>query len=294
VLNQIRYLISEAFRGWKEHRTVVFPSLVTIFLCSVLLGLSGAFLLGSYRLSGIEGNLYRIEVFLKDSIPESSVSEIREELLSYKEFDSVLYRSADLAVEDFKARFSDEMLELVDGNPLPASFRLVVAERYREPAVLHGLVLALEKNPAFDAVESPTAFVDRISEWKFSLVFWPIATTVLIFATLFLIIGNSVRLSLFSRKLLVENLKYAGGSAFFIEFPFLLEGIMQGVFASGLSALLLAFAERSLVREVPVLEYYLSGYRALLLLVVIAVTLVSVYSSYRSVREFLRHDASEG
>lgn len=294
MLNQIRYLISEAFRGWKEHRTVVFPSLVTIFLCSVLLGLSGAFLLGSYRLSGIEGNLYRIEVFLKDSIPESSVSEIREELLSYKEFDSVLYRSADLAVEDFKARFSDEMLELVDGNPLPASFRLVVAERYREPAVLHGLVLALEKNPAFDAVESPTAFVDRISEWKFSLVFWPIATTVLIFATLFLIIGNSVRLSLFSRKLLVENLKYAGGSAFFIEFPFLLEGIMQGVFASGLSALLLAFAESSLVREVPVLEYYLSGYRTLLLLVVIAVTLVSVYSSYRSVREFLRHDASEG
>ncbi len=294
MLNQIRYLISEAFRGWKEHRTVVFPSLVTIFLCSVLLGLSGAFLLGSYRLSGIEGNLYRIEVFLKDSIPESSVSEIREELFSYKEFDSVLYRSADLAVEDFKARFSDEMLELVDGNPLPASFRLVVAERYREPAVLHGLVLALEKNPAFDAVESPTAFVDRISEWKFSLVFWPIATTVLIFATLFLIIGNSVRLSLFSRKLLVENLKYAGGSAFFIEFPFLLEGIMQGVFASGLSALLLAFAESSLVREVPVLEYYLSGYRTLLLLVVIAVTLVSVYSSYRSVREFLRHDASEG
>lgn len=294
MLNQIRYLISEAFRGWKEHRTVVFPSLVTIFLCSVLLGLSGAFLLGSYRLSGIEGNLYRIEVFLKDSIPESSVSEIREELLSCKEFDSVLYRSADLAVEDFKARFSDEMLELVDGNPLPASFRLVVAERYREPAVLHGLVLALEKNPAFDAVESPTAFVDRISEWKFSLVFWPIATTVLIFATLFLIIGNSVRLSLFSRKLLVENLKYAGGSAFFIEFPFLLEGIMQGVFASGLSALLLAFAESSLVREVPVLEYYLSGYRTLLLLVVIAVTLVSVYSSYRSVREFLRHDASEG
>ena len=294
MLNQIRYLISEAFRGWKEHRTVVFPSLVTIFLCSVLLGLSGAFLLGSYRLSGIEGNLYRIEVFLKDSIPESSVSEIREELLSCKEFDSVLYRSADLAVEDFKARFSDEMLELVDGNPLPASFRLVVAERYREPAVLHGLVLALEKNPAFDAVESPTTFVDRISEWKFSLVFWPIATTVLIFATLFLIIGNSVRLSLFSRKLLVENLKYAGGSAFFIEFPFLLEGIMQGVFASGLSALLLAFAESSLVREVPVLEYYLSGYRTLLLLVVIAVTLVSVYSSYRSVREFLRHDASEG
>ncbi len=291
--NQIRYLISEAFRGWKEHRTVVFPSLVTIFLCAILLGLSGAFLLGAYRLSDVERKLYRIEVFLKDSVSEDSVRALHEELLKFKEFDTVAYRGADMAMEDFKRRFSDEMLALVDGNPLPASFAMTLASRYREPAILHTLVLALEKNPAFDAVEAPTVFVDRIAEWKFALVFWPIATTVLIFATLFLIIGNAVRLSLFSRKLLVENLKYAGGSAFFIEFPFLLEGVMQGVCASGLAALLLAFAESSLAREIPVLGFYLDGYRWLLLLVVIAVTLVSVYSSYRSVRGFLKRDASE-
>lgn len=291
--NQIRYLISEAFRGWKEHRTVVFPSLVTIFLCAILLGLSGAFLLGAYRLSDVERKLYRIEVFLKDSVSEDSVRALHEELLKFKEFDTVAYKSADMAMEDFKRRFSDEMLTLVNGNPLPASFAMTLSSRYREPSILHALVLALEKNPAFDAVEAPTVFVDRIAEWKFALVFWPIATTALIFITLFLIIGNAVRLSLFSRKLLVENLKYAGGSAFFIEFPFLLEGVMQGLCASGLAALLLAFAESSLSKEIPVLGFYLGGYRWLLLLVVIAVTLVSVYSSYRSVWGFLKHDASE-
>lgn len=291
--NQIRYLISEAFRGWKEHRTVVFPSLVTIFLCAILLGLSGAFLLGAYRLSDVERKLYRIEVFLKDSVSEDSVRALHEELLKFKEFDTVAYKSADMAMEDFKRRFSDEMLTLVNGNPLPASFAMTISSRYREPSILHALVLALEKNPAFDAVEAPTVFVDRIAEWKFALVFWPIATTALIFVTLFLIIGNAVRLSLFSRKLLVENLKYAGGSAFFIEFPFLLEGVMQGLCASGLAALLLAFAESSLSKEIPVLGFYLGGYRRLLLFVVIAVTLVSVYSSYRSVRGFLKHDASE-
>lgn len=72
-----------------------------------------------------------------------------------------------------------------------------------------------------------------------------------------------------------------------------MEGIMQGVFASGIAALLLGFAERSLIQEIPVLEYYLSGYSVLLVLVVVAVTLVSVYSSYRSVRRFLKRDVSE-
>ena len=61
----------------------------------------------------------------------------------------------------------------------------------------------------------------------------------------------------------------------------------------GAAALLLLFAEKSLCRELPVLAYYLSGFGYLLLLVVVAVTLVSVYSSYRSVREFLRRDAFE-
>lgn len=293
MFSQIRYLISESFRGWKEHHTVVFPSLVTIFLCAVLLGLSGAFLLGAYRLSSVEERLYRVEAFLKNPVSMDSVQKLQNELLQIKQLDSVIYKSPDSAMQDFKKRFSGEMLALVNGNPLPASFVMNLAPRYRQPSLLHEVVLLVKKNPAFDAVESPTSFVDRITEWKFSMIFWPIATTVLIFVTLFLIIGNAVRLSLFSRKLLVENIQYAGGSAFFIEFPFLMEGIMQGVFASGIAALLLGFAERSLIQEIPVLEYYLSGYSVLLVLVVVEVTLVSVYSSYRSVRGFLKRDVSE-
>ena len=289
----IRYLISEAFRGWKEHRTVVFPSLVTIFLFFFLLGLSGAFLLGAYRLSHVENRLYQIEVFLKNSAPADSIKSLETELWQIKQFESVVYKSPDSAMADFQKRFSHEMLSLVNGNPLPASFVLAISPRYREPSILHELVLQLQTNEAFDAVEAPTDFVDRIAEWKFPLIFWPVATTILIFVTLFLIIGNAVRLSLFSRKLLVENIRYAGGSSFFIEFPFLLEGIMQGISASGAAAFLLLFAEKSLSRQIPVLSYYLSGFGYLLLLVVVAVTLVSVYSSFRSVRTFLKRDAVE-
>lgn len=293
MLSRIGYLISEAFRGWKEHRTVVFPSLVTIFLCAFLLGLSGAFLLGTYRLSDVENRLYRIEAFLKNPLPADSVESLERELWQIKQFDSVLYKSPDAAMEDFKQKFSGEMLSLVDGNPLPASFVMTVGNRYREPSILHGLVLELKRNPAFDAVESPTLFVDRIAKWKFSLIFWPIVTVSVIFVTLFLIIGNAVRLSLFSRKLLVENMMFAGASAMFVEFPFLVEGVMQGVLSSGLAALLLAVAERSLVKEIPMLGYYLSGYGHLLFAVVCSVTIVSVYSSYRSVRGFLKRDLSE-
>ena len=111
--------------------------------------------------------------------------------------------------------------------------------------------------------------------------------SVLLLVTLSLIICNSVRLSLLSRKLLVENMKYAGGSPFFIEFPFVLEGMMQGFVGSSLSVLLLGVVVNSLARAIPMLAANIGGLGILLALVVCMVTALSAYFSYRTVREFL-------
>ena len=96
-----------------------------------------------------------------------------------------------------------------------------------------------------------------------------------------------MRLSLLSRKLLVENMKYAGGSPFFIEFPFVLEGMMQGFVGSSLSVLLLGVVVNSLARAIPMLAANIGGLGILLVLVVCVVTALSAYFSYRTVREFL-------
>ena len=119
------------------------------------------------------------------------------------------------------------------------------------------------------------------------MVFWPTCLSLLLLVTLSLIICNSVRLSLLSRRLLVENMKYAGGSPFFIEFPFVLEGMMQGLFGSGLAVTLLLVIIESIARAIPVVSANIGGLWILLGLVVVLVTLVSGYFSYRTVQEFL-------
>ncbi len=146
----------------------------------------------------------------------------------------------------------------------------------------------------FDAVQAPVEWVERISSWKFSLLFWPFSISFLLLTTLSLIIGNSVRLSLFSRKLLVENMKYAGGSSFFIVFPFVLEGLIQGLVGSLLSVFFFIFLFNSLQNLLPVAAVYLSGYGWMLFLVVLLVTFLSVYFSWRSVHRFLLSDRAGG
>ena len=82
-------------------------------------------------------------------------------------------------------------------------------------------------------------------------------------------------------------MKYAGGSPFFIEFPFVLEGMMQGLVGSGLAVVLLLAVVKSVAQAIPLVAANIGGRGNLLCLVVLMVTLVSAYFSYRTVQDFL-------
>ena len=293
MFGQIGYLISESFRGWKQHSTVILPSLLTIFLCSLLLASSLTVLGGVLRVLSVESSLYTVEAFLPESVSADSVRSIQQRLEHFWGVDSVEFVSADSALADFRRHFSGEMLDLVDENPIPPFFRISLGAQNRNPGDLNEFVAALLREGFFEEVQAPVEWATRVSEWKFRMVFWPVCLSLLLLVTLSLIICNSVRLSLMSRRLLVENMKYAGGSPFFIEFPFVLEGMMQGLVGSGFAVSLLLVIIGSIARAIPVVAANLGGLWILLALVVVLVTLVSAYFSFRTVHEFLLAKRSE-
>jgi cell division transport system permease protein len=271
----------------KQHRTVILPSLVTIFLCSLLLSASFVAFGTVMRILSMEKNLYAVEAFLPESLPEDSLKVIRTHLQHTKHIGSVTFVSADSALADFRRHFSGEMLDLVEGNPIPPFFRVTLADDSRDPAALIELKNALSREDYFEEVQAPVEWVEKIAAWKFRMVFWPICISVLLLFTLSLIICNSVRLSLLSRRLLVENMKYAGGSHFFIEFPFVMQGVIQGLVGSGLAVILLAAVVRSVAGVFPIVEANLGGLGLVLFSVVLLVTLLAGYFSFRTVRGFL-------
>ena len=271
----------------RQHRTVILPSFATIFLCSLLLAASFTAFGAVMRVLSMETNLYAIEAFLPESVGEDSLKVIQDRLEHTKFIDSVTFVSADSALADFRKHFSGEMLDLVEGNPIPPFFRVTLAEANKDPATLVEVKNNLARLEFFEEVQAPVQWVEKIAAWKFRMLFWPICVSVLLLFTLSLIICNSVRLSLLSRRLLVENMKYAGGSHFFIEFPFVLQGAFQGVVGSGLAVILLAVVLESVADAFPIVAANLTGLGSCLALVVLLVTALSGYFSYRTVRGFL-------
>ena len=287
MFGQLGYLISESFRGWKQHRTVILPSLLTIFLCSLLLAASFTALCVSFKLLSAEKSLYVIEAFLKEDVPEDSIAVIQTRLEHTRHVESVSFVSADSALADFSNHFSSDMLELVEGNPIPAFFRVSLSEEARNPADLFEVRNMIAEDAYFEEVQAPLKWASRIASWKFKMIFWPICISILLLITLSLIICNSVRLSLMSRKLLVENMKYAGGSYLFIEFPFVLEGAMQGFLGSGFAILLLGLVIRSLVQMFPIVASGVAYFGIVALFTVLLETMLAGYFSFRTVRSFL-------
>ena len=271
----------------KQHRTVILPSLVTIFLCSLLLSASFVAFGGVIRVLSAEKNLYAIEAFLPGEVGADSLKVIKNRLTHTKHVGSVSFVSADSALADFRRHFSGEMLDLVEGNPIPPFFRVTLDDESKNPAALVEVKNALAREDYFEEVQAPVEWVEKIAAWKFRMVFWPICVSVLLLFTLSLIICNSVRLSLLSRRLLVENMKYAGGSHFFIEFPFVMQGVVQGFVGSSFAVILLATVVRSVANVFPIVAANLTGLSFTLFLVVILVTALSGYFSFRTVRGFL-------
>jgi cell division transport system permease protein len=287
VRGQLLYLVSEAFRGLRQHRTVILPSLVTLFLCSFLLMASLSVLLAAGRLLSGRDALYTVDVFLERTPVPTAKDSLQRLFMSIKRVESVDYISPDSALADFSARFSSDMLTLVEGNPLPASFRLHMFSKYQNPEDLRGLLAEVERLGQFAQVQAPLEWAERLETSRFDLLFWPLFISLLMLLTLGLIIGNAVRLTLFSRQLLVENMKYAGGTVFFIQFPFVLEGTLQGLLGSSAAALLCMVLSWSLFDQAPMLRDYLTGLSGVMVGVVALVTAIGAYSSYRAVRSFL-------
>lgn len=267
----------------------MFPTFITIFLCSVLLTASVFILRGGKRLLDIEGAFYTVEAFLIDSA-EKNREEIFDNLRREKWLDSITFISREEALRDFREKFPKEMLDLVEDNPLPASFRMRFKKRYRSPEILEEWMKILEQSGHFDAVQAPLSFAKIFSAWKFRLFFWPVVLSLVLLLTLSLILGNAVQLALYSRKLLVENMKYTGASRFFIEFPFILEGVVQGFLGSFAASLAVSFGLNALSEKFPFADTLFQGAFFPSFICVALVTILSAQASLRSVRKFLAGD----
>ena len=231
-----------------------------------------------------------IDLFLTPETPVARAQALAETLRARDDVASVEVRTPDQGLAEFRQRSGlADSLDLLDGNPLPAL--LVVVPEGDEAR----LVAALEALPETDLLQHDAAWRERLTGW---MGFGERLTWVL--AALFglgalLVVGNTVRLDIQSRREEIGVLQLLGASDGFIRRPFVYLGAWYGLAAGALALGLLTLAALALRDPLAALArsygspFVLSGLDPLgAALVVLAATIVGWLGAWLVTGHFLR------
>jgi len=222
----------EALRSIRANAAISVAATVTALIAVFILG---AFIPSfMYVRSAVDAQTAKVDVdvYIADTATVSQVNSLREKLDGLRTdgtVAAVTYVSKEDALRIMKERLRDpSVLDELPSNPLPAKFNVKPTEAENADVI----VAAVKEDPALDPTEGivyPETTADRLlTAAKF--VQWAgfILIGILLLAAV-LLIGNTIRLSIFARRREVEVMRLVGATNWFIRWPFMIEGVICGL-----------------------------------------------------------------
>jgi cell division transport system permease protein len=254
------YFITET---WSSFRRNWVMSLVAVSIIYISLLLVGAFFLVSSVINEMAASFeskVSIQVFLKDDAADTDVQGLQAAIQKMPNVKSIAYVTKDQALAIFKERTKNtpQLVEQLRNNPLPASIEVALVN----PREVQGVVDLIVKDPLTAKVVKTPANLgtpkDTDIRYGQNVVGALFAATgvVRLFAAAFLIlliivslvlIGNTIRLAIYSRRREIGIMRLVGASNWFIRTPFLLEGVLEALIGSILAILTLLAAQAVIV-----------------------------------------------
>lgn len=230
------YSIREGLAGFRRARYAAVTATSALTITLALMGLVALMVWqGAQVVDWLKQRVGEIEVFVSDAADAAQTQALGERLRLTRGIESVSFISAEEATESF---LGEEAALLPSGTLLPASYRVQVASRYATADSLENLVQTIQSLNRVDEVIYNQPMIAKVEQNL--RVLTPIALGVaglVLFAGIFLI-GDTIRLSVYARRMLIRTMKLVGATNSFIRRPFLIEGLVQGAIAGILACLL--------------------------------------------------------
>ena len=231
-MDKFLYLISEGFKNVWRHKMTTFTAVFSLFLALYFVGLLAIAGENTKSILQYLRSKYKIEVFFKQDVNYQSAKNISDSILKIKGVRSSTVINKDDAVRIFQDQFGEDILSILGYNPLPIS--AVVNLKRKSDQILDASPIVNEiKN--FDGIEEVRYqghLIKKIERTYARIMkYFPILAMVFIMVAV-LVIYNTVKLSIFSRKDLINSLKLIGATKLFIQMPFIFEGLIDGFIAT--------------------------------------------------------------
>ncbi|MBP1744141.1 MAG: transporter permease [Firmicutes bacterium] len=285
--------MKDAFNSLKRNITVSSASIATVAATLFILGIFMLTLLNvNQGIVSVESQV-EVKIFLKDDITTAQKKELETKVKAVAGVTAVTYESKEQALANFKEQLGDQNQSLVEGlekdNPMPSSYIVKV----NEPNTITAVVQAVKDKAYILSIKDGREIVNKIIsitntiKWVGSAIF-----LILIGVSLFLI-GNTIKIIVYSRRREIGIMKYIGATDWFIRWPFIIEGVVLGVVGALIADGILFYAYKVVFAKVTTgllmmqLVPVSYVYTYILGLFVLAGALIGAIGSAISIRKFL-------
>ena len=292
----IKYFFSEAFSGVIRNRLMSIASIGTVAACIFMIVISYCALTNvDYMLTQIEESI-GIAVFLEEDVNSDKVLEINDQLVNMEHVESVSYISPEDALQEMKESWdAEEILAGFDesNNPLTSSFEVSLDDiQYQSDVV--SKIEQIEGVRKIRSSETETEFLVKIS--NFLRLFGSVLILALA-AISVVIITNTVKLSVFTRRTEISIMKYVGATDWFIRWPFVIEGIITGLVGAAIPIIVawpiynklidVIYAQIPMIRSIVTFKFGIDIFSVLLPVSLAFGALLGVLGSNISLRKHL-------
>ena len=231
-MDKFLYLISEGLKNVWRHKMTTFTAVFSLFLALYFVGLLATAGENTKSILQYLRSKYKIEVFFKQNIDLKAAKEVSDLILEIKGVRSSTVINKDDAVRIFKDQFGEDILGILGYNPLPVSAVVNLKRNSEEVLDATPIVNKIKKMNGVEEVRYQGHLIKKI-ERTYARVMKIFPWVALVFISVaVLVIYNTVKLSIFSRKDLINSLKLIGATRLFIQMPFIFEGIIDGIIAT--------------------------------------------------------------
>jgi cell division transport system permease protein len=287
-IQQLNYLIKESFRTIRRHKGI---SAISVVIMSLTLLILAVFLLATDNMLMFMSRArqeMRVYIYLEDTVPQATIENYHRRILSMPEVDQVIYISKEQALHEFQAEIGDEnnLFEVLDSNPLPASFRITLKNEYKDKDKVVSFATQVEELEGIEEVRYGKDFLEKFSSITKGFFFVDAFIGLIVILSSVFIISNAVRLSVVSRKRNIAILKLVGATNRFITMPFIIEGALQGAIASLFSTCLLFVIFLIGARFLPELSFFSAEKTVIYIALCV---FIGALGSFTALRRFLRN-----
>jgi cell division transport system permease protein len=295
---RVGFFLREAFRAMRRNAAPTFAALATVLVTMLVLGVFIPIVQATNGAANSVRSRVLVNVYMKTNANTADEARVRKEILAVPHVKRVQFVSKQQAYAQ-QQKLDPAAYRLLGTNPLPDTFH-VIPDKPGDVLAVHNALTPVGPNgqpgvidPSIQTVSNKKNDTKKILEVTNLVTITAAALTVLLTIASILLIGNTIRLSLYARRREVEVMKLVGATDWFIRWPFVIEGIVVGAFGAVLAIAVLAIAKVVLLDPLAdnwtlIAAPKTISFTALLVILMGAGVIVSAIGSGISLRRFLR------